>query len=96
MLTYQDLLAVGEDEKARMDFIWRSINEHEGSKAYQVAVDAELYFKGENPTINRYEKSYMTCKAAPIRICIRQITRSRPRFLALTCGKRFPTFSEMA
>nr|DAT64517.1 MAG TPA: PORTAL PROTEIN [Caudoviricetes sp.] len=56
LLTYQDLLAVGEDEKARMDFIWRSINEHEGSKAYQVAVDAELYFKGENPTINRYEK----------------------------------------
>ena len=56
MLTYQDLLAVGEDEKARMDFIWRAINEHEGSKAYQMAADAELYFKGENPTINRYEK----------------------------------------
>lgn len=56
MLTYQDLIAVGEDEKARMDFIKRAINEHKGSKAYKMAVDAELYFKGENPNINRYEK----------------------------------------
>lgn len=56
MLTYQDLLALGEDEKSRMEFIWRAINEHKGSRAYQMAVDAELYFNGENPTINRYEK----------------------------------------
>jgi SPP1 family phage portal protein len=56
LLTYQDLIAVGENEKQRMDFVLRSINEHKSSKAYQMAVDAELYFKGENPTINRYEK----------------------------------------
>lgn len=56
MLTYQDLIAAGEDEKARMDFIRRAINEHKGGRAYQMAVDAELYFKGENPTINHYEK----------------------------------------
>ncbi len=56
MLTYQDLLALGEDEKSRMEFIWRAINEHKGSRAYQMAVDAELYFNGENPAINRYEK----------------------------------------
>jgi len=56
LLTYQDLLAVGGDEKSRMDFIRRAINEHKGSRAYRMAVDAELYFKGENPTINRYEK----------------------------------------
>lgn len=56
MVTYQDLIAVGRDEKARMDFIRRAINEHKGSRVYQMAVDAELYFKGENPTINRYEK----------------------------------------
>lgn len=56
MITYQDLIAVGEDDKARMDFILSAINEHKGSKAYQMAVDADLYFKGENPTINRYEK----------------------------------------
>lgn len=56
MVTYQDLIAVGKDEKARMGFIRRAINEHKGSEAYKMAVDAELYFKGENPTINRYEK----------------------------------------
>lgn len=56
MLTYQDLISVGEDEKARMDFILRAIDEHKSSKAYQMAVDAELYFMGENPTISRYEK----------------------------------------
>ena len=56
MLTYQDLLAVGEDEKARMDFIRQAIDKHKGSEAYKMALDAELYFKGENPTINRYEK----------------------------------------
>ena len=56
MLTYQDLFEAGADEKARMDFILRAINAHESSKMYKMAVDAELYFKGENPTINRYEK----------------------------------------
>ena len=56
MKTYQDLLDVGEDEKQRIDFIRQAINEHKSSPAYQFAVDAELYFKGENPTINRYEK----------------------------------------
>lgn len=56
LVTYQDLIAVGKDEKARMGFIRRAINEHKGSEAYKMAVDAELYFKGENPTINRYEK----------------------------------------
>lgn len=39
-----------------MDFIRQAIQEHRGSKAYRTAQDAELYFKGENPTINRYEK----------------------------------------
>lgn len=47
---------MGEDEKARMDFIRQAINQHKSSKAYKMAVDAGLYFKGENPTINRYEK----------------------------------------
>lgn len=56
MLTYQDLLAVGENEQDRMDFIRRVINEHKGSAAYRFAVDAQRYYDGENPTISRYEK----------------------------------------
>lgn len=54
--TYQDLLEAGQDEKARMEFVRQAINEHRGSDAYKLAEDAEKYYEGENPTINRYEK----------------------------------------
>ena len=56
MKTYNDLVAVGENEKARIDFIRQAINEHCSSERYKTAVDAELYYDGLNPTINRYEK----------------------------------------
>lgn len=49
-------MAVGEDEKARMEFIRSAINAHRESHAYKTAVDAEEYYNGLNPTINRYEK----------------------------------------
>lgn len=39
-----------------MDFIRLAINDHMGSDAYKLAVDAEKYYEGENPTINNYEK----------------------------------------
>ena len=47
---------MGEDEKVRMDFIRLAINDHKGSDSYKMAVDAEKYYEGENPTINNYEK----------------------------------------
>ena len=56
MLTYDDLIALGEDEAARLDFIERCINEHRGSAEYKAAVAAQKYYDGENPTINSYEK----------------------------------------
>lgn len=56
MRTYNDLVAVGENEKERIDFIRQAINEHCSSDRYKTAVDAELYYDGLNPTINRYEK----------------------------------------
>lgn len=56
MKTYQDLLAVGDDEKARMDFVLQAINDHKGSDAYKIAENAQLYYDGENPTISHYEK----------------------------------------
>lgn len=56
MKTYQDLTAVGQDEKARIAFIRSAIEDHRGSAAYQTALDAEFYYDGENPTTNRYEK----------------------------------------
>lgn len=56
MKTYQDLLNAGQDEQSRMDFIQTAVNDMRGSREYRLAADAELYYYGENPTINRYEK----------------------------------------
>ena len=53
---YQDLLEVGEDETARMGFILQAINDFKAEKSTRLALDAKLYYWGENPTINRYEK----------------------------------------
>ena len=54
--TYQDLLEVGENERDRMEFVLKAINEHTKSKDYEIARDAELYYKHQNPTIMRYQK----------------------------------------
>lgn len=56
LYTYQDLLSVGKDEKARMDFIRDVVAAHKQSDAYREAVDAGKYYNGENPTIALYEK----------------------------------------
>ena len=49
-------MAVGESEQARIDFIRSVINEHRDSPGYKTAMDAQAYYDGLNPTINRYEK----------------------------------------
>lgn len=56
MKTYNDLIAAGESLQARAAFIDAAINEHLSSAAFHTAESAELYYNGENPTINRYEK----------------------------------------
>lgn len=56
MKTYQDLLALGEDEKQRMQFVLKCIAEHKNSAAYRLAVDADMYYKHMNPTIMRAQK----------------------------------------
>lgn len=56
MITYDDLLAVGESERDRMAFVQTTIDSHRGSADFRRAADAQLYYNGENPTITRYEK----------------------------------------
>ncbi len=56
ILTYQDLTAAGTAESARIDFILSAIAEHQQSDAYKLAMEAEAYYHGENPTIMRYQK----------------------------------------
>ena len=46
----------GDDEKERIAFIKSAIADHKRSDLYKTAVDAQLYYQGENPTINQYEK----------------------------------------
>ena len=56
MLTFEDLAALSQDEKARADFVLKLIGEYQASPAYKTAVEAQAYYDGENPTIMRYEK----------------------------------------
>ena len=56
ILTYNDLLEIGENEKQRMEFVLSAIREHKGSDLYKTAYDAELYYKHQNPTIMRFQK----------------------------------------
>lgn len=55
MLTYDDLQKC-QSEGERQDFILSVISEHISSKQYKIAADAELYYKHQNPTINRVQK----------------------------------------
>lgn len=67
MITYQDLLAVGEDEKERMDFVRKVIAEHRNSELYRTADIADQYFRHRNVTITEYQKILYTVtgKAVP-------------------------------
>ena len=56
ILTYNDLLDIGENERDRMEFVLAAIQEHKGSELYKTACDAELYYKHQNPTIMRFQK----------------------------------------
>ena len=56
ILTYNDLLEIGENERDRMEFVLDAIKEHKSSELYKTAYDAELYYKHQNPTIMRFQK----------------------------------------
>lgn len=50
------MLAVGQNEAERIEFVFNAIREHQGSEEYKTAKDAELYYKHQNPTIMSYQK----------------------------------------
>ena len=50
------MLGIGENERDRMEFVLKAIAEHKRTADYLTAVDAELYYKHQNPTIMRYQK----------------------------------------
>ena len=56
ILTFNDLVEIGENERDRMEFVLDAIQDHKGSDLYKTAYDAELYYKHQNPTIMRFQK----------------------------------------
>ena len=56
ILTFNDLVEIGENERDRMEFVLDAIKDHKGSELYKTAYDAELYYKHQNPTIMRFQK----------------------------------------
>ena len=56
MITYQDLILLGDDEQKRMGFVHRAINEHKSSEDYNIAALADLYDRHRNKTINDFKK----------------------------------------
>lgn len=60
MYTYQDLLDVPENDKDRIDFVRNAINKHKQSDLYKTAEIAEQYYRKQNVTIVRYEKTLNT------------------------------------
>lgn len=60
MKSYNDLLALGDNEAARKDFIISAIADHKATPEYKIAKDAEMYMKTLNPTIMEYKKLLYT------------------------------------
>lgn len=60
MLTYQDLLAIGESDNAKMDFVRSAIFKHQSTDLYRNAVIADKYDKKQNVTIMDYQKLLYT------------------------------------
>ena len=67
MTTYQDLVAVGENEANRMEFVRSVVNDHISSDDYKIASAAEAYYAKRNLTIDKFQKFLYTAsgKAYP-------------------------------
>lgn len=66
MKTYQDLIAAGQGEQERMDFVLSVINEHQGSEKYQIAVTADEYDRQQNTTIVNFRKALYNLQGKPV------------------------------
>lgn len=67
MKTYQDLLALGDQEKERMDFAFALVRDHKSTTEYKTATEAVEYDRRKNITIMNYRKLLydMSGKAMP-------------------------------
>lgn len=56
MKTYQDLTALGEDDRDRADFVLAAVRDFQSGELYRTARDADAYFRHRNPSILRAQK----------------------------------------
>lgn len=66
MKTYQDLVALGENDKARMDFVLEVIRQHKASDEFKTAQIADEYDRKQNRTIKRYQKLLYTMSGVAV------------------------------
>lgn len=57
MLTYQDLLAAPDNDRARAEFVRKTISEHKQSPLYKTARIADDYDRCRNTTTMQYQKT---------------------------------------
>lgn len=60
MVTYQDLLAVGDRDKDRAEFVRGLVNKHKQSDLWKTAAIADDYDRCRNTTIMQYQKMVTT------------------------------------
>lgn len=66
MRTYEELLLIGEDEKAKGDFCYSAIREFMQSREHKEAETAEKYYCKRNETIEKYQKWLYTVSGRKI------------------------------
>lgn len=60
MKVHQDLVALGDREQDRMEFVREVVREHTGSADYKTATVAEEYYAKRNTTIENFQKMLYT------------------------------------
>ena len=65
--TYQDLVAVGEREADKMDFVRKAISNHQAKNDYTTAINAREYMAKRNPGILNFSKMIYTITGAKVK-----------------------------
>jgi len=65
--TYQDLVAVGEREADKMDFIRKAISNHQAKNDYTTAINAREYMAKRNPGILNFSKMIYTITGTKVK-----------------------------
>ena len=65
--TYQDLVAVGENDADKMSFVRKAISHHRGKIDYTIAMEAREYMAKRNPGIRNFSKMIYTITGAQVK-----------------------------